>query len=345
MRIHNVLHKQPKYRTIQSYPKKKTDMSGTGILAKIASYAKNLSDAYSSELGTSIRNMVPDSDENARSGFPGEKHAILKLPNGKYGMANYMGPGTQLEKRLKRGDPPRCPADAVSKAHDLRYSITTNSDDIRDADVKMVDKMGKIKDAPHNIFLGKRLIQAKMAAEDLGIMKKDAFVKKMKKRSREDSEILKTELGKMEMQGYGRKKRRKQQSGGFIFTMAAIIAALSSAASAALMGAAGAAGALVVNKIAGRGVATKLLKQTKVKQSDLSDTGKIALRKGFAYLKKNPNDIEKVLQVLAPHFKTALALKVKQKLGDKRGKGLELAGGSASIDQKIVHFAMNKLSS
>ena len=51
----------------------------------------NIQDAYSGEIGTAIRNALPSSDDTARSGFAGEKHGILQLPNGKYGVANYMG--------------------------------------------------------------------------------------------------------------------------------------------------------------------------------------------------------------------------------------------------------------
>ena len=81
-----------------------------GIVSKgkqVGRIGSELSNAYSSEIGTSLRNILPNSDETARPGFPGEKHAILKLPNGKYGVGNYIGPGTHLVERLKRGDPPR----------------------------------------------------------------------------------------------------------------------------------------------------------------------------------------------------------------------------------------------
>lgn len=53
--------------------------------------AEKAADFYGSELGKSIQNILPSSDETARDGFAGERHAILQLPNGKYGVANYMG--------------------------------------------------------------------------------------------------------------------------------------------------------------------------------------------------------------------------------------------------------------
>jgi len=38
-----------------------------------------------------IKNKIPDSDANARPAFPGERHAVLRLPNGKRGIGNYIG--------------------------------------------------------------------------------------------------------------------------------------------------------------------------------------------------------------------------------------------------------------
>lgn len=40
---------------------------------------------------TAVKNVLPSSDSNARYQYPGEKHAILKLGNGKFGTANYSG--------------------------------------------------------------------------------------------------------------------------------------------------------------------------------------------------------------------------------------------------------------
>ena len=121
-----------------------------------------IADAYSSELGNSIRNAIPNSDDTGRPGFAGEKHAILKLSNGKYGVGNYIGPGTQVVKRLERGDPPRTQIDRVAMGHDIRYQLAKNVNDIRRADVIMINKVSSIEknkgDSQFNINQGK-LIQ------------------------------------------------------------------------------------------------------------------------------------------------------------------------------------------
>jgi hypothetical protein len=363
-RINDVTQQQPVWRHIQAYDKpNKEQQSGTGILSKIGAYL-NPAALYAGERATNFRNALPDSDDTARDGFPGEKHAILKLANGKNGVANYMGPGTEVVKRIKRKDPPRTPADAVAMAHDLRYTLAKDVTDIRHADEKMLEKLDKIKDAPRNIFLGKRLIQAKVAAEKAGLLSRDKFATKgFKRPPPEDAQVLEDALKTMQMQGYGlslaggNKRRKKGQHGGFFFAIPALIAAISSAASAAmatgiptamataaLTGAAGAAGAAVVKKISGTGLTSKLqrlVKQTKVGMRDLSAAGQAAVKKAYQHMKQNPDQVKKVIETLAPHFKKAIADKVKQKLGPS-GSGLVLAGGSVS-DEDIASRAMKNL--
>jgi len=65
--------------------------SAKDVAGKLASATKAAHAIATSETATALRNLLPSSDENARNGYPGELHAILKLPNGKNGVANYMG--------------------------------------------------------------------------------------------------------------------------------------------------------------------------------------------------------------------------------------------------------------
>ena len=217
------------------------NMSGRGftdtiksIYDKGKSISKYISDGYSGEIGTSLRNMIPDSDENARPGFPGEKHAILRLENGKYGVANYMGPGTSILERIKRGDPPRTEVDKVAMAHDIRYSLAKTQSDIRKADNIMINKIDQISrnrlDSGQNITQA-RLMKAKVIGEDLGLLKKDAFsgyLSKNKNISKKDKELLENKLNELAPEGYGllpgdrlklkllkqmARKRKKRQSG------------------------------------------------------------------------------------------------------------------------------------
>jgi len=177
-------------------------MGGTGLLSQISS---GLNKGIAKGL-----NALPNSDENARKAYPGERHAILKLKNGKHGIGNYIGPGTQIMKRLDRGDPPRTETDRVAQAHDIRYSLATSARDIRDADQKMVRKLKQIElnrtDSRFNTTQGKKLIQAKMKLEDKGLLSAKRF-SDMKGANPKDKPILESKLKELEQQGYGRKKR------------------------------------------------------------------------------------------------------------------------------------------
>ena len=182
------------------------EQGGSGLFGDMVRQAYT---QYTSPLGTMVRNAIPASDVNARPGFPGEKHGILKLPNGTYGVANYLGPGTHLVERLKRGDPPRTLVDKTAKAHDIRYFQSQDVDDIRRADVKMMQSLADIQmrgaDSVWNINQGK-LIGAKMVGEDLGLLKRDAFSGDFKANAstvQENKALFDSNLQALEQEGYG----------------------------------------------------------------------------------------------------------------------------------------------
>ena len=56
----------------------------------------------------------------------------------------YMGPGTHLEKRLKRGDPGINRLDRISKTHDIDYSRARSLRDKHKADRKMIKSIEKL---------------------------------------------------------------------------------------------------------------------------------------------------------------------------------------------------------
>lgn len=183
-----------------------------------AKYLYNNKDAIESaltgETGTALRNLIPDSDDTARPGFAGEKHMILKLKNGKNGIANYMGPGTEVEKRLRRNDPGRTPADTVAKRHDIDYALaqgarTTSGQfkQVRAADNRMINSLMKIQskrgDAGRNIQAGMRLIQAKKLGEDAGVLDKATFAGPLRNIPTDDMKLLISNRDKLQQEGYG----------------------------------------------------------------------------------------------------------------------------------------------
>lgn len=181
------------------------EQGGEGLLSNIL--RSGLDTITSGTLATKLKNIIPSSDETARPAFKGEKHAILKLPNGRMGIASYMGPGTAIGERLKRGDPPRTESDKVAQAHDIRYLKAQNVDDVREADRIMLRKLREIaranKDSPFNIRQG-NLIAAKIKAEDVGLIKRDAFSGKLPYKIPADVDRIATQkLKELAQLGYG----------------------------------------------------------------------------------------------------------------------------------------------
>ncbi|CAH3115534.1 unnamed protein product, partial [Porites lobata] len=57
---------------------------------------------------------------------------------------NYLGPGTQLQKRLRRGDQGVNRLDGLAKIHDIDYSKVKNLQDKWKADDKMIRAISKL---------------------------------------------------------------------------------------------------------------------------------------------------------------------------------------------------------
>ena len=183
--------------------------SGQGLIEnvqKLIKVAKGADKFASGEVGTFIKNIIPSSDTLARPSFVGERHAPLRLPNGKIGIANYMGPGTQLIKRIKRGDPPRTMSDKVAQAHDIRYALAKDQSGVASADKKMIrklkDMIKKKQGNKFNINIGLRGIQAKSLAERSGVVKPGAIAS-FGDTADADVPMLKAKLAQLEQEGFG----------------------------------------------------------------------------------------------------------------------------------------------
>ena len=74
----------------------------------------------------------------------------------------YMGPGTHLEKRLKRGDPGINRLDRISKIHDIDYSRATKLAHKHAADAKMIKSIDKLPNKTVTERIVKRIMQAKL---------------------------------------------------------------------------------------------------------------------------------------------------------------------------------------
>lgn len=168
---------------------------------KFLNYGKLLVKAYESRPVKEIINLLPNQDSTARKQYSGEKHALLILSNGRYGFANFCGPSTHIIERLKKDDPPRTRTDQVAKLHDINYALSTfepdkakQLKDIRDADTLMIRQLEYLKrnqlDNPVNINIGQRLIQSKVALEDVGILDNKQFSGTLNMYPQQDKKLL-----------------------------------------------------------------------------------------------------------------------------------------------------------
>jgi hypothetical protein len=122
--------------------------------------------------------------------FEGENHGVLWVPGRGFQRASYMGPGTQIIKRIQRGDKGKTPIDQISKLHDIDYTIASglakdeqeHAQMGREADQRMINNGWKAyKEGKENIFNlaeGAGLIKAKTLLEDWGLMSKTKFLSK-----------------------------------------------------------------------------------------------------------------------------------------------------------------------
>lgn len=179
-----------------------------GMAAKVAGTIANT--LTSGRIATRIKNRIPATDATARKAWPGEKHAILKTKKWT-GIANYMGPGTNIIKRIENDDPPRTNSDKVAQAHDIRYTLFPEKG--RDADQKMIKALKRIQrektDSAINVHMGMQPIKAKMKLEDMGIMSKDKFTKPGSTNLTPAQRAMMTKkLNELAQQGYGMKDKK-----------------------------------------------------------------------------------------------------------------------------------------
>jgi hypothetical protein len=161
-----------------------------GSFSKFSTYAKSKINRLSG---------IPE----ARDAYPGELHPMSRVGN-KVAFNNFLGPNTNVSARLKRGDKGISRADKAGKAHDLRFALAKNTDDLRKADNIFISKLKELElkgEPKFNTQIGIKGIQLKNKLEDSGIWSKEKFLNPFT--DQEDISNAKRELGKLEQQGYG----------------------------------------------------------------------------------------------------------------------------------------------
>ena len=131
---------------------------------------------------------------------------MIYLSDGTYNPAVYSGPGTNLSTRIKRGDQPLSYVDKTAEAHDLRYALANNNQDIRTADLRMVQSLKKARasklDSNFNLNQAE-LIRLKILLEKAGA--KPEWFKSYGRASETPSDITmyESKLKELEQQGFG----------------------------------------------------------------------------------------------------------------------------------------------
>lgn len=114
--------------------------------------------------------------------FEGENHMIMIDRKNGVKRAEFCGPGTKVETRVRLGINPLNETDSVCEKHDLDYLRITRSriDDIvkgrhvRVADEEMIRRLASI--TGFNSSVARNTIKAKIVAENLGLLSKTRFV-------------------------------------------------------------------------------------------------------------------------------------------------------------------------
>jgi len=161
--------------------------------------------AESQIFGGSILGDVYSSVSGQR--FKDERHVPLITDKG-VKLAEFAGPGTHIKYRIENNIKPLGAVDKSAKAHDIRYSLSQNVDDVRFADNKMISKLEEIDrkglDYKLNVKAVKTAMKAKRLFEDVGVWDKGSFSDmKGAELSDSDKRLFESELNKLVQEGFG----------------------------------------------------------------------------------------------------------------------------------------------
>jgi hypothetical protein len=161
--------------------------------------------AESKIFGGSILGDVYSSVSGQR--FKDERHVPLITDKG-VKLAEFAGPGTHIKYRIENNIQPINAVDKSAKAHDIRYSLSKNVDDVRFADNKMISKLEEIDrkglDYKLNVKAVKTAMKAKRLFEDVGVWDKGSFSDmKGAELSDSDKRLFESELNKLVQEGFG----------------------------------------------------------------------------------------------------------------------------------------------
>lgn len=158
----------------------------------------------------SLANKFLSTKENKL--LAGERHQMIKMPDGRIAPAAYSGAGTQIELRIRRGDKPLSYVDKTAQAHDIRYQLAKTEADVKQADADMIENLDKAKaEGLDNMFNIRQaeLIKAKYLLQDKFGMPTTWFttfgIDGMKDKSL--IPVMVDKLKELEQEGFGKKRK------------------------------------------------------------------------------------------------------------------------------------------
>jgi hypothetical protein len=113
------------------------------------------------------RHKICKSDES----YKGEWHPLQVDVHGCIRRANFLGPGTHLLERIKRGDRPVNNIDKAAFRHDIMYSLYP--DNTKDADAVFINDIKNIKGLSATVSV--LAIKLKLLAQRLGLLPSNIF--------------------------------------------------------------------------------------------------------------------------------------------------------------------------
>ena len=210
----------PWIKHVEEFRAKHPNMSYKEVLQKArATYkpiGKKKGAGFLGDLASSVGGVIKGalngaanlvSDQSINKLMPGELHGLLQLPNGKLARAQFMGPGTRVVERVKKGERGLTAVDTESKWHDIAYGLAKNQADIGAADRHMLSKINEFardkKDIPWNLNQG-RLIGIKATLDNF---KPGLIGSTFGGVDQKDIPLYENTKKQLEAQGYGKKKR------------------------------------------------------------------------------------------------------------------------------------------
>lgn len=132
--------------------------------------------------------------------FPGEKHAPQIAHDGARVTGVNIGPGTKFIKGIETGRFPVSKADLAARKHDGLYYMHQTEQDIRDADIELIDDLEDLEDEGEPLFNTRPAIlamRAKMFGENAGLIARDKFSGKPRDLDPATIKLIEDDLRKM----------------------------------------------------------------------------------------------------------------------------------------------------